>query len=240
MRESIVFYKSYYEAIKELPVEQQVKIYEAIFEFGFYGNELKTTGIEKVVFNLIKPTLNSSVSRYSASVENGRKGGAPKGNTNAKKQPKNNLENNLEQPKNNLNYNYNYNDTYTYNDTYNENENENENVAVDVNDKSEPATATNVFDFYFQNINPAPSSIEVDKIKELQNEYADELICYAIEKAVERKVRNLSYIKAILSSWNSKGITTRQEAEEEKKIDTEEEEAERRRRLLEREGGIFD
>ena len=231
MRESIVFYRSYYEAIKELPIEQQIKIYEAIFEFGFYGNELKTTGIEKVVFNLIKPTLNSSVSRYSASVENGRKGGAPKGNTNAKKQPKNNLENNLEQPKNNLNYNYNYNDTYTYNDTYNENEN----VAVDVNDKSEPTTATNVFDIYFQNINPVPSSIEVDKIKELQNEYSEELICYAIEKAVERKVRNLSYIKAILSSWNSKGITTRKEAEEEKTKDAEAENDERWKRFMERE-----
>lgn len=107
-------------------------------------------------------------------------------------------------------------------------------VDVEVENIASPTTATNVFDFYFQNINPAPSSLEVDKIKELQKEYADELICYAIEKAVERKVRNLSYIKAILSSWNNKGITTRKEAEEEKKKDAEAEADERWQRFMER------
>ena len=112
---------------------------------------------------------------------------------------------------------------------------EEEEVDVEVDNIASPTTATNVFDFYFRNINPAPSSIEVDKIKELQKEYSEELICYAIEKAVERKVRNLSYIKAILSSWNNKGITTRKEAEEEKKKDAEAEADERWKRFMERE-----
>ena len=43
------------------------------------------------LFILMKPNIDSSNNRYSASVENGKKGGAPKGNQNAKKkQPKNN------------------------------------------------------------------------------------------------------------------------------------------------------
>lgn len=213
MRESIIFYKSYYEAIKELPPEQQVKIYEAIFEYGFFDNEIKTTGIEKVVFNLIKPTLNSSVSRYSASVENGRKGGAPKGNTNAKKQPKNNLENNLKQPKNNLNYNYTYNDNYTLNETLNENDN----VAVAVDYNTTTTAKNNVYDFYLNNINSLPTIHEIEKLKDCQKDYPDDLICYAIEKAVENKKRNLAYVIGILSSWNSKGITTLAEAKEERK-----------------------
>jgi hypothetical protein len=32
-RESLIFYRSFYEAIKELPLEQQGKIYNAIFTF---------------------------------------------------------------------------------------------------------------------------------------------------------------------------------------------------------------
>ena len=38
-----------------------------------------------------------------------------------------------------------------------------------------------------------------------------------MEKAVEKKIRNLGYIKAILNSWKNKGITTLAEAKEEKK-----------------------
>ena len=36
MRESFVFYKSFYESIKELDPNDQVKIYNAIFEYEFY------------------------------------------------------------------------------------------------------------------------------------------------------------------------------------------------------------
>jgi len=221
---SITFYRSFFEAIKNLNDEQRLKLYDAIFEYQF---EQKNINFDDAILQsfwiLIQPNIDASNSKRLA----GAKGGRPK------------------KSKQKASFSKNKNLAFQKSKSKEEEEEEEEveeekEVDVDVENIASPTTARNVFDFYFQNINPTPSSIEVDKIKELQKEYADELICYAIEKAVERKVRNLSYIKAILSSWNSKGITTRQEAEEEKKIDAEEEEAERRKRFLEREGGIFD
>lgn len=44
----------------------------------------------ETLFALMKPSLDSAAKRYNASVANGKKGGAPSGNSNAKKQPKNN------------------------------------------------------------------------------------------------------------------------------------------------------
>ena len=50
----------------------------------------------------LKPTIDSSIKKYIQSVENGKKGGAPKGNNNASKQPKNNQKLTKEQPTINL------------------------------------------------------------------------------------------------------------------------------------------
>ena len=113
MRESFIFYRSFYESIKELDPLDQVQIYNAIFEYEFYkkNNELK--GVCKSIFTLIIPQLIANDKRY----ENGKKGGAPKGNQNAKKQPKNNLETTEKQPNVNVNVNVNENDNV--NDIYN-------------------------------------------------------------------------------------------------------------------------
>ena len=115
MRESFIFYKSFYESIKELDPIDQAKIYNAIFKYQFEQEKLELNGISKIIFTLILPQLEANNKRY----ENGKKGGAPKGNKNAlkttKKQPKNNQELTKKQP------------------NVNENENENENVNVNDN-----------------------------------------------------------------------------------------------------------
>jgi hypothetical protein len=49
--------------------------------------EPEFTGIEKSFWIQIKATIDNSMKRYNTSIENGKKGGAPKGNNNAKKQP---------------------------------------------------------------------------------------------------------------------------------------------------------
>ena len=113
MRESFIFYKSFYESIKELDLKDQVQIYNAIFSYQFENKEIELTGVCKSIFTLIIPQLEANNKRYV----NGCKGGAPKGNTNAsKKQPKNNLKttkNNLnlteKQPNDNVNENDNVN-----------------------------------------------------------------------------------------------------------------------------------
>ena len=86
-RESFIFYKSFYDSIKELAPEEQVQIYDAIFKYQFEAKEIELKGICKSIFTLIIPQLKANNKRYL----NGLKGGAPKGNQNAtKKQPNEN------------------------------------------------------------------------------------------------------------------------------------------------------
>jgi hypothetical protein len=69
MRESTIFYRSFYEAIKELDAETQSKVYSAIFEYALNFNEIEVKGLAKTVFTLIKPQLDANLKRY----ENGTK-----------------------------------------------------------------------------------------------------------------------------------------------------------------------
>lgn len=99
MRESYIFYLSFYEALKELPDEVRLRLYDMISVYALTGEEMESGGIEKAVFTLIKPQIKANNQRY----ENGCAGGAPKGNSNAKKkgekQPKINQETTEKQPK---------------------------------------------------------------------------------------------------------------------------------------------
>lgn len=102
MADGFVFLPSYYEAISNLPDAERLALYDALCMFGLYGEEpANLPPMAKGFFILIRPNIESSKARYKANTENGRKGGAPKGNKNAKKQPKNNPETTEIQPKNN-------------------------------------------------------------------------------------------------------------------------------------------
>lgn len=132
-KESFVFYKSFYDAIKNIPAEEQLKLYNAICEYSF--NECIPNledGIAKAMFILMKPNIDSATKRYNASVENGRKGGRPKKSKESKekeeeeedvkknlKKPSNNLEETQPKPSNNLNVNDNDNVNDNYNNNYN-------------------------------------------------------------------------------------------------------------------------
>ena len=74
MRNSFIFYRSFYESIKELTPEQQSEVYTAVFEYSLNQNEVELSGISKAIFTLIKPQLDANLKRY----ENGSKGGRPK------------------------------------------------------------------------------------------------------------------------------------------------------------------
>lgn len=117
-RDSFVFYKSIFDAIKKIKsIKIQNQCYEAISLYGFCGIEPPENCDERVfiIFTQAKPIIDRASNRYKACVENGKKGGAPKGNTNAKKQPDKQPN---EQPKNNLNDNDN--DNVNVNDNVNE------------------------------------------------------------------------------------------------------------------------
>ena len=69
MRDSSIFYRSFYEAIKSLPESNQLEVYNAIFEYSFNFNEIELTGLSKTIFTLIKPQLEANKKRF----ENGTK-----------------------------------------------------------------------------------------------------------------------------------------------------------------------
>ena len=87
-RESYIFYASFYEAMKYLPDADYVAVSKAINEYALYGNEIELSGIATAFFQLIKPQIDANNRRRDA----GLKGGAPRGNSNAAKQPKADLQ----------------------------------------------------------------------------------------------------------------------------------------------------
>ena len=107
MRDSLIFYRSFYEAIRDLPRDVQGEIYTAIMEYGLYGNEIEQLKpIARSIFILIKPQLDSNNIRY----ENGKKGGRPKGSKNQKEteqKPNKNQKETEQKPNVNVNENVN-------------------------------------------------------------------------------------------------------------------------------------
>lgn len=63
-RDSFIFYRSFYESIKEIPDEQQLETYKAITEYALNGQEEQLTGVSKAIFTLIKPQLDANLKRY--------------------------------------------------------------------------------------------------------------------------------------------------------------------------------
>ena len=68
-RNGFIFYRSFYEAIKELPAENQNELFLAICSYSFDFLEPELTGLSKTIFTLIKPQLDANNRRF----ENGSK-----------------------------------------------------------------------------------------------------------------------------------------------------------------------
>ena len=86
MRDSIVFYKSFVEALNELPDEDRLRLYDAILNFGIYDKEPELSGIDAAVFALVRPQIEANNRKY----QNGTKGGRPKNQTETKWKPNGN------------------------------------------------------------------------------------------------------------------------------------------------------
>ena len=107
MRDSFIFYRSFYEAIKDLPRDIQGEIYTAIMEYSLYGKETDNLKhIARSIFTLIKPQIDINNKRF----DNGCKGGRPKGNNQNETKDKPNDNQNETKDKPNKNYNENVND----------------------------------------------------------------------------------------------------------------------------------
>lgn len=70
-RESFIFYRSFYEAIRCMPSDVQAEIYPAICEYALFGKLPKNLSeVAKGMFTLIKPNIDVNTARF----ENGKKG----------------------------------------------------------------------------------------------------------------------------------------------------------------------
>ena len=112
MRDSMIFYRSFYEAIKELPLETQGEIYNAIFTYGLDFEVTELSGVSKTIWTLIKPQIDANIKRF----ENGKK---PK---NKQTESKTEAKNNQDESKTEANNNNNNNNNNNVNDNVNEKE----------------------------------------------------------------------------------------------------------------------
>ena len=127
MRDSMIFYRSFFEAIKELAPDVQAKIYNAIFEYSLNFNEVLLDGLPKTIFTLIKPQLDANNKRF----ENGKKGGRKKENNQKETitEPKRNQKETKTEANNNVNNNYNINCNINDNNFLLEKETKEENLS---------------------------------------------------------------------------------------------------------------
>ena len=110
MRDSTIIYRSFYEAVREIPPQNQAEVWTAIFEYSLNRNEVELSGLSKTIFRLIKPQLDANLKRY----ENGLK---PK-----KKQTGSKTEAKQERVVS----------KHEANENVNENVNENDNATIDI------------------------------------------------------------------------------------------------------------
>ena len=102
MRDSFVMYRSFWEAIKELPDEQLSASIKAIANYALYGEEENINGVAKSIFIMAKPQIDANNKRYL----NGTKGGR----STTKTKPSDNQTITKDEPNENDNVNDNEND----------------------------------------------------------------------------------------------------------------------------------
>ena len=126
-RESMIFYASWWESIKELPVVVRNEVLNTVVEYGIEGVMTSEQGqMTKAIMALIKPQIDANNQKY----ENGCKGGeygALGGRP--KKKPQENPTETPEKPQENPT------------ETPNDNDNDNDNVNVNVNDNESESDA---------------------------------------------------------------------------------------------------
>lgn len=65
MRDTMIIYRSFFEAIRELPKENQSEIWNAVYELGLNGIEIELQGLSKTIFMLVKPQIEANLKRFN-------------------------------------------------------------------------------------------------------------------------------------------------------------------------------
>ena len=74
-RETMIVFRSHWEAIRVLEPTEQVEVYNAIFGYGMDGvvpTALSATG--RMIFRLVKPQIDANIEKYMLRVRGGTAG----------------------------------------------------------------------------------------------------------------------------------------------------------------------
>lgn len=77
MKDSFVWYRSFYEAVQDLPPETFKTCVTALIEYALNDTEITDDPAARMLVTLAKPQIDANKRRY----ENGKKGGRPKKET---------------------------------------------------------------------------------------------------------------------------------------------------------------
>ena len=79
IRDSFVIFSNWDTAIRQAPEDKQLELYRALMDFAKTGELPENISWEASMFlTTLKENMERTVSRYAASVENGKKGGRPR------------------------------------------------------------------------------------------------------------------------------------------------------------------
>ena len=203
-RGQFTFYRSYYEAIKELPKKEQLDVLMSIIAYALDGTMPELSRTSKAVFLLVKPTLDTGRKKASS----GRRGGKQirsKSEANRKQGPRE-----IEEEKEGEI------------DSEKEVEKENEGYilppdggnnapapAEEANEEQDPREdpeLAQVMDLYLGRVNPLPSGACIDELKGYTKRLSADVVCHAITTAVDDNKFSWSYIRAILQSYEREGV----------------------------------
>ena len=63
-RDSMIIYRSFFEAIKELQKTNQAEVWNAVYELGLNGKYVELNGISKTIFTLIAPQIEANYKKF--------------------------------------------------------------------------------------------------------------------------------------------------------------------------------
>ena len=185
MRESFVFYRSFYESIRLLPKKYQLQCFDALCKYALNEEPFEgVPGTVEAILKSFKPQVDANNRRY----ENGCKGGRPKGTQDeTKAKPKRNQDETKAKRNDNDNVNVNVND--------NDNDNDNDNAV---------GCGGGFYDDDFFNIFKRLGGDGIDKIYDVYPDTGGDLIQEVFEevKAKRREVKDpvayvLGYAKKV-------------------------------------------
>ena len=214
-RESFVFYKSFYEAIRKIEnKELKADIYEAVCELGLNENVVPLdNNVGQIIMELITPQITVNNYKYSNSLSGGR--------------PKKYDEKEIV----NLIINENLGNveisrkigcsvstvknikTRLLSGNWRQKPNVNDNDNVNAEEEKEE----NIFVFLETNFGYCIPPLQMQSLQNWLGEFNgnSEIIRFAITKCCNNNVRTFSYLEGILQAWKSKGFKTLEECKNE-------------------------